>query len=121
MAPFIRDGDVITVSPLGGAPVRLGEVVAFLHPVAKKLVVHRVITRRDTAMLIQGDGIADGPDGLVSLERVLGRVTCVERAGRPVWLGLGPERVMIAWLSRARLLIPLGTLLAAWRRRLLTR
>ncbi len=39
-------------------------------------------------------------------------MTRIERDGRHVWLGLGPERYAIAWLSRARLLIPLQMRLA---------
>jgi len=34
---------------------------------------------------------------------VLGRVTLVERGGQGVRLGLGIERLPIAWLSRASL------------------
>jgi hypothetical protein len=118
MAPFIRDGDVITVSPLGRDLPRAGEVVAFVRPEGGNLVVHRAVARRGTALLIQGDGVAEYRDGVIPAENLVGRVTCVEREGRKVCLGLGPERAAIAWLSRARLLIPLWGRLAAWRRRL---
>jgi hypothetical protein len=121
MAPFIRDGDVITVAPLQGALPRVGEVVAFVRPGAENLVVHRVVARRGTASLIQGDAVAAYKDGAVPVENLLGRVTRVEREGRDVWLGLGPERVAIAWLSRARLLIPLGAWLKRWLNPLLRR
>lgn len=107
MTPFIRDGDVISVSPLRGAPARLGEVVAFVRPTTGNLVVHRVIGKRSTALLIQGDNAPDSADGLIPQANVLGRVTTVERGGRSVWLGLGPERLAIACLSRMGLLLPL--------------
>ncbi len=33
MTPFIKDGDVITIFPLEGSRPRLGDIVAFTHPV----------------------------------------------------------------------------------------
>jgi hypothetical protein len=117
MAPFIRDGDVITVSPLLARP-GVGEVVAFVRPGAGNLVVHRVVGRRGLAVLIQGDSAPELPDGLVPRDNLLGRVTRIERQGRDVWLGLGAERYAIAWLSRSRRLVPLGTWLTSCQKRL---
>lgn len=106
MAPFIRDGDVIFVSPLRADSPGVGEVVAIVHPQTEKLIVHRVIGRRDSGCLIQGDNGETG-EGLVPMRNILGRVTRVERNGRKVLLGLGPERLAIAALSRAGLLVPM--------------
>lgn len=117
MAPFIRDGDVITVAPLGRAAPRVGEVVAFVRPEGGNLVVHRVVALRGASVAIQGDNVPEYPDGLVPPANLLGRVTRIERVGRPVWLGLGPERHVIAWLSRTGLLLPLRTALARLRGR----
>ena len=118
MAPFIQDGDVITVSPLRHSMPGVGEVVAFVRPEEEVLVVHRVVARRGAYSFIQGDSVADHSDGMIPAENLLGRVTRIERNGHHVWVGLGPERYMIAWLSRARLLIPLKTHLAYWLKRL---
>lgn len=107
MAPFIRDGDVITLSPAQNRLPRVGEVVAFVRGSSNKLVVHRVVDCRAQALVIQGDNEPDYADGMVRLDDVLGRVDRIERNGRPIWLGLGPERYVIAWLSRTRRLVPL--------------
>ncbi len=115
MTPFIRDGDVLTVSPLQQSP-GLGEVVAFVRPGIEKLVVHRVVARHGAASLVQGDAESEYADRLVLRGNLLGRVIRVERNGRNVWLGLGPERVVIAWLSRLGQLTPLRGRLAAWRK-----
>ncbi len=115
MAPFIRDGDVITVSPLQQAP-GFGEVVAFVRPGTESLVVHRVVARHGAASLVQGDAESEDADWPVLQESLLGRVTRVERNGRKVWLGLGPERAVIAWLSRLGQLTRLRGRLAAWRK-----
>ncbi len=106
MHPFIRDGDVLTVSPCRGKRPRPGDVVAFRHPASQKLVIHRLIARLGNSCLIRGDG-ASQADGLTPWENVIGAVSRVERGGRPVRLGLGPERRLIAWLSRRDLLQPL--------------
>ena len=116
MAPFIQDGDVITVAPLQSVPPKIGEVVAFIRPGMGNLVVHRIVAWQGTAALIQGDSIQDHSDGLVPQENLLGRVARIERQGRPIWLGLGPERILIAWLSRVKLLIPLGSWLSSCRK-----
>jgi SOS-response transcriptional repressor LexA len=111
MSPFIQDGDLITVAPLSGASPGRGDVVAFLRPGSGKLIVHRVVGKRGNAFLIRGDN-AEESDDLVPAENVLGRVTKVERNGRRVRLGLGPERYLIAFLTRRGLLRPL--LLWVW-------
>ena len=111
MSPFIQDSDAITVAPLSGAAPHLGDVVAFIRPETGKLVVHRVVGKQDGAFLIQGDN-AEETDGPVPAANVLGRVTRVERDGKRVYLGLGPERYLIALLSCWGLFRPL--LLWGW-------
>ena len=112
MTPFVRDRDVITVSPLPGTSPGLGDVVAFIKPETGKLAVHRVVGKRGDSYLIKGDNSPEG-DGLVPKANVLGRVSRVERDGKRVFLGLGPERFLIAFLTRRGLLFPL--LLPVWR------
>jgi hypothetical protein len=113
MSPFIRNGDIITVSPLLGAPPRLGDVVAYIRPERRrKLVVHRVIGRRNGSYLIRGDSAPDHTD-LVPKADILGRVSRVKRNGRRVCLGLGPERRLVAFVIRNGLLLHL--LMPLWR------
>ena len=100
MAPFIRDGDVICVSPLASRAPGLGDVAAFIHPETKSLCMHRVLSVHGDCFLIQGDNMPEKSDGLISREAIVGRVTRVERSGRRVRLGLGPERILLAILSR---------------------
>ena len=58
MHPFIRHGDVITITPLSENLPRYGDVVAFVRPRTFALVVHRVVGKRDGAFLIKGDNVA---------------------------------------------------------------
>ena len=107
MSPFIRGGDVVTIEPLAGRRPALGEVVA-LAP-GGHLLVHRLVGWDRGRALCRGD-VAVGPDPPPSPEELLGRVTRVERAGRRVRLGLGIERVPIAWFSRLGVLRALARL-----------
>jgi hypothetical protein len=102
MTPFVRRGDVVTIASYRGAPLSLGQVVAFA-PAAGRLIVHRVVGRTDGCLLPRGDA-APTADPPITCDEVLGVVTRVERRGRRVGIGLGPERRAVAWLSRIGLL-----------------
>jgi hypothetical protein len=118
MAPLIQDGDIVQIAPLE-RPLRFGEVAACLVGESQQLVVHRVVGRQGSRVYTLGDGTWGEPEGPISGEAVLGRVSAVERRGRRVRLGLGPERVLVAFLSRRGWLRPLVSLAAksrqAWR------
>lgn len=101
MSPSIRDGDVITVHPPAGTP-RLGDVVAHVFAETGKLAVHRIVGRTDGRWLIAGDGVYGEHDQAREAE-ILGFVTRIERNGKDVRFGLGPERRLIAVVTRHRL------------------
>ena len=102
MHPFIKDGDVSTVSPLGKNAPGLGDVVAFVQGEIRNLVVHRVIGIKANSYFIKGDG-STGADSPVLGANLLGLVTRV---------GLGPERFLIALLTRKGLMVPLVRIVA---------
>ncbi len=114
MAPFIHNGDVITISPLQHANLRVGKVAAFIRPGQERLVVHRIIARRNTFAIFRGDNEFGNPEEIIPLKNLLGVVTRIQREGKDIWLGLGIERYLIAWLSRYRLLTPLSIKLRFW-------
>lgn len=105
MAPLIRDGDVLTVTPIEEREPRAGDVVAFVRPQDGRLAIHRVVARVGTGWLVRGDN-TPRTDGVVRADDILGVVTRVEREGRDVRLGLGREAVVIAKLSRIGLWLP---------------
>jgi hypothetical protein len=80
--------------------------VAFVNTTNQRLVVHRIVGRRESRFLIQGDNLPGQAVTEVDRDGILGRVTRVERGRKRVWLGLGPERYAVAFLSRVGLLIP---------------
>jgi hypothetical protein len=102
MTPSIRAGDLITLEPLRGLRPRSGDVLAIALPEGR-LLVHRLVGWRRGRLVTRGD-VAPAADAPAPLAAILGRVTRIEREGRPVRLGLGWERAPLAWLSRAGLL-----------------
>lgn len=112
MVPFIRDGDVITITPLVGRAPAVGEVVAFRRSTPQgaeneRLIVHRVVRNTGNGCIILGDNQPPHqPDGPIAREQLLGVVSRIERQEKTVRFGLGPERVVIAILSRSGLLRP---------------
>jgi ribosomal protein S18 acetylase RimI-like enzyme len=110
MQPFIRDKDVLTISPIKDMQPSLGDVVAFTHPDTGRLAIHRIIGRTDDGWLIRGDNCPD-PDGVVATEKIIGRVCRVERRGKETHLGIGKVGKLIAILNRGGVLLLLKKLL----------
>ncbi|GEM_PF-1010742 len=102
MAPFIRDNDVVTVMPVDGEGVGVGDVVVWSRG-NNRLVVHRVVASRGIGITTRGDAMRL-PDERLSSERLVGKVTGIHRDGLPLKWGLGSERLVLGWLSRLGLL-----------------
>ena len=81
MTPSICNNDVITVSPLEKIPPFVGEVVAFRHPRTGRLLIHRVVRKKQDTFFIRGDRLRY-TDSHIPRENILGVVTAVERQGR---------------------------------------
>lgn len=114
MSPFVRNGDVATLAPLSGEEIGIGRVIAFLRVCDKKLVIHRLIRVRqdpEARYVPKGDNVPS-PDDPISRADMLATVEKVERGGRVVSFGLGPERRLIAFLSGMNLFC---TLFFFWR------
>ena len=105
MTPFIRDGDTLTVAPLLQGKPRRGEAVVVFRPseIRPCLLVHRVVEVHEGGCAIQGDAAGCEPE-IIPPEALVGRVVRVERGGKDIRLGLGPERLLLAWMSRTRIL-----------------
>jgi len=112
MSPFIKDSDVVTISPMSDSLPEFGDVIAFVHPKVDKFIIHRVVGKIGDACLVKGENALE-PDGLIERKHIIGIITRVERKGRRVFFGLGPERFLIALLTRTNLLLPI--LRPVWR------
>ena len=82
MWPFVREGDLLTVLPLGDAPLRPGDVILYRCE-GGALLAHRIIgrSRREGVWLVRGDA-SRGEVERVRPDEVLGRVVSLEAEGR---------------------------------------
>lgn len=99
MHPFIHDKDVLTIAPLKNQPLSVGDVVAFTQPATGSLAIHRIIGRKNDGWIIKGDNCLE-PDGIVPDEKIIGRVSRIERGEKDVKLGVGSLRFLIAIVNR---------------------
>jgi hypothetical protein len=106
MTPFIRNGDIVTIHPPGGTEIEAGDVVA-VEAGPGKLVLHRVIEKSGSALVIKGDNLAHR-DGTISETLVIGIVRQVERKGKAVSFGSGAAKGLVTGLSRSGSVIPLA-------------
>jgi hypothetical protein len=108
MLPFLRDGDIVVVAPVGTAEIRIGDVICY-QPPSGGLCLHRVIARAERSLVTRGDALAYVDT--VPHDAVLGLVIARERRGRAVSLGTRRGR-RCGWLlarvapAVARLLPP---------------
>jgi len=98
MHPFIRNGDILTVSPPPARGLAIGDVAAVVQPESGKLVIHRVTGLTSASVIVRGDN-APAPEESMPRSHVVGRVIRIERNGRRVSFGLGPERALIPGLA----------------------
>jgi hypothetical protein len=84
MTPAIRDGDHITLAPLGNLLPGRGDVLAFRHPDRPQMLVHRVLSKRGNRFFIKGDNCSEA-DGWIPAENLLGVITQVERQGKTLF------------------------------------
>jgi signal peptidase len=124
MRPFLKDGDVIEVSPVEAQAVRIGDVILYRSP-AGRAIVHRVIgldgngQNGADGLTTKGDAMP-GADEPVRPEQVLGRVVAVERERKRVETDGWLQRLLGVCLARLsphspRILPPLGRILHALR------
>lgn len=106
MSPFIKDGDLITVSPLKERRLKKGDIVAFYDPDKNhKLCVHRIISIKNDVCQIKGDNL-HSPDGFFSQDKILGMISEASRDGKKIIFGIHTGKKMIALFSRGGFLAP---------------
>jgi signal peptidase I len=117
MHPFIHDKDILTLSPIRDKIPAIGDVVAFTQPLTGRLAIHRIISKTEKGWIIKGDNCLE-PDGIVPEDKIIGRVSRIERGEKDVKLGVGKISVLIAILNRGKALLLLKKILILPRRAL---
>lgn len=100
MYPFIKDGDIIEVKPIGTSAIRLGDVI-FYRSARGRLLAHRVIKvgaqRGQVVFVTKGDSTSKS-DPLVHPEQVLGWVVVIKRGERTIRLDGGVYQLInVLW------------------------
>jgi signal peptidase I len=117
MRPWLPPGSRVLVGPARAADVRPGDVIVYRDEGA--LICHRTLARsRKAPSTFEVKGDAWGvPATTVAADRIVGRVTAVERRGRQrvVRTGLGHGETLVA-LGIARLDARFVVLRRRWRR-----
>jgi signal peptidase I len=110
MYPFIKDGDVLEVTPYAEKLIiRCGDVL-LIETNTGKFLTHRVVNIKHhhgkDYYMIKSDA-SDSTDGWFRSENILGRVDVIERGSRRIWLTLPAQQwkasvwVMLApWVPR---------------------
>ena len=109
MIPTIRNNDVVSISPYKENNLREGEVVALLDRSNSRIIIHRIIKKRENVFLLKGDGLWRY-DGLFPKKWIAGFVSGLERNGTPISMDrLITDRII--WASKLRLFWPIKVLL----------
>lgn len=103
MSPFIKNYDIITISPVFQNKVATGDIVVVLFRDKRSVLVHRIIDRNNGQFIIKGDN-NKSDDGFFKTDQIIGVVTKVERNGRKIWYGRNKTGKLIAFLSKTGLL-----------------
>lgn len=88
MYPLIRHGDILEIQPIQASAVRVGDVILF-ETEEGGVLAHRLIHKQGadnrTLLTTKGDALAH-PDKPIHADKLLGRVTRIERRGRTIGL-----------------------------------
>jgi len=108
MIPTIKSNDVVSISPYKENRPKVGDVIALLDRVNKRIIIHRIIKQQKSMFLLKGDGLWHY-DGFFPREWIAGFVSRLERNGAPIsmdWLITNK----IIWMSKLRLFWPIKIL-----------
>lgn len=123
MNPTLREPTIMEIVPYDNRPVRVGDVVYFLHTGADEAVVHRVVWMTPAGMATRGDNNSHDDTLLLQFHDIAGRVVAAW-CGRKRRSIVGGQMgwVISRWLrwrrvlnrGVSRLLHPLYGFLACW-------
>jgi hypothetical protein len=91
MAPFIRDGDILTVEPVDHTLLRVGKIV-FYRTEGDSLIAHRIVGIQEDSegilLKVRGD-VSPGSEDVITLDKILGLIVSVARRGKEIRMSEG--------------------------------
>lgn len=74
MNPTLSELDLLEIAPYANQPIRVGDVIFFLHPDGDQPVVHRVASMTPVGIRTQGDNTSRVDPWIIQSVDVIGRV-----------------------------------------------
>lgn len=102
MFPFLRGGDIVTVST-ELTNIEVGDIALYYDRSNNKIQAHRIICRSKNYCQLKGDNLNKN-DGFRYIYSLIGLIVKIERQGKNIRFGLGPEKKFIAFFSRLNIL-----------------
>jgi signal peptidase I len=98
MRPAIEDGDLVTIEPISDGRINQGDIILYQSRF-DTAVIHRVVrierSSNDRTVITRGDAATQN-DLAVPLNKVLGRVKHIERAGEQIKM-IQPKSKFSQW------------------------
>jgi signal peptidase I len=99
MRPAIEDGDLVTIEPIQDGRLNQGDIILYQSRY-DTAVIHRIIkierSSNERTVITRGDAASQN-DLAVPLNKILGRVKHIERAGEPIKM-IQPQSKFSIWL-----------------------
>ncbi len=114
MSPFICNGNLLIIEPVFKKKLEVGDIVAFITPEDGKLIIHRIIKKKNRQYLLKGDNVYCN-DGYYKKEFIHGYVKTIIIRGKlygcrkifhNLFFYLSTFKKSIALLSRYKILTP---------------
>ncbi len=90
MFPFIKDGDILTISPYKGLNPEIGDIAAFFNSITNKLTIHRIIGIADKKYMAKGDCCFRN-DGYQMKHHLIGTVTDIKGSSNKAIFSIHPK------------------------------
>jgi hypothetical protein len=100
MFPFIRNNDLLVIDPGKERMPGIGDVVVYTQSLTGNLIIHRIVRKTGNVWHTQGDNTPDAVEDLLTKNQIQGYVRRILRDGKDSGFGLGPEKILIAILSK---------------------
>jgi signal peptidase I len=104
MAPFLRTGETIFIQPFNRKNrIRTGDIVAITDRTKKKIIVHRVISRKKGIVELKGDNCRK-KDGWFPEARIIGIAVQKQKASGKLVKFTRWKNIIIAFASKTAIL-----------------
>jgi signal peptidase I len=103
MSPTLITGDILKVISYKDRDIRIGDVVLFYSPYAKKPIVHRVVTIGKKGIRTKGDNKIAIDDCVLQPNDIIGRVVSTQRGKKEIKIFDGfPARIYASTLETGK-------------------